>query len=91
LTAKPNEPISAKLKMSDEITLPGAARSDTTDATDNSLITDFTQVVSCVVGKDRYERRQRKIRAELVRQYFADDESETSTFTSSIKKLFRLN
>lgn len=77
--------------MNDEITLPGIAGTDNTDATDNSLITDFTQVVSCVVGKDRNERRQQKIRAELVRQYFGNDQRETPTLKSSIKKLFGLN
>ncbi len=77
--------------MNDEITLPGIGRTDVTDATDNSLITDFTQVVSCVVGKDRAERRQQKIRDEIVRQYFGTDRSEVSSLKSSFKKLFRLN
>ncbi|MGI9316865.1 MAG: hypothetical protein ACR2QW_06010 [bacterium] len=76
--------------MNDEITLPGIGRSDNTDTTDNSLITDFTQVVSCVVGKDRGERRQQKIRDELVRQYFDTDRSEVSSLKSSFKKLFGL-
>jgi hypothetical protein len=77
--------------MNDEITLPGIGRTDITDATDNSLITDFTQVVSCVVGKGRAERRQQKIRNELVRQYFGTDRSGASSLKSSFKKLFRLN
>ena len=77
--------------MNDEITLPGIGRTDNTDATDNSLITDFTQVVSCVVGKDRAERRQQKIRDELVRQYFGTDRSEVSSLKFSFKKLFRLS
>jgi hypothetical protein len=77
--------------MNDEITLPGTGRTDNTDATDNSLITDFTQAVSSVVGKDRAERRQQKIRDELVQQYFGTDRSEVSPLKSSFKKLFRLN
>lgn len=77
--------------MNDEITLPGIGRTDNTDATDNSLITDFTQVVSCVVGKDRAERRQQKIRDELVRQYFGTDRSQVSSLKSSFRKLFRFN
>jgi hypothetical protein len=76
--------------MNDEITLPGIGRTDHTDATDNSLITDFTQVVSCVIGKDRAERRQQKIRDELVHQYFGTDRSNVSSLKSSFKKLFRL-
>ena len=77
--------------MNDEITLPGTGRTDITDATDNSLITDFTQAVSSVVGKDRAERRQQKIRDELVRQYFGTDRSEDPSLKSSFKKLFRFN
>ena len=77
--------------MSNEITFPEIGRTDNTDATDNSLITDFTQVVSCVVGKDRAERRQQKIRDELVREYFGPDRSEISSLKSSIKKLFSFN
>jgi hypothetical protein len=77
--------------MNDEVTLPGIGRTDHTDATDNSLITDFTQVVSCVVGKDRAERRQQKIRDELVRQYFGNDRSEVPSLKASFKKLFGLN
>ena len=77
--------------MNDEITLPGTGRTDNTDATDNSLITDFTQVVSSVVGKDRAERRQQKIRDELVRQYFGIDHSEVPSLKSSFKKLFSFN
>ena len=77
--------------MNEEITLPGTRKSDNTDATDNSLITDFTQVVSSVVGKDRAERRQQKIRDELVRQYFGTDRSDASSLKSSFKKLFRLS
>jgi hypothetical protein len=76
--------------MNDEITLPGIGRTDNTDATDNSLITDFTQVVSCVIGKDRAERRQQKIRDELARQYFGTDRNEVSSLKSSVKKLFSL-
>ena len=77
--------------MNEEITLPGTGSTDNTDATDNSLITDFTQAVSSVVGKDRAERRQQKIRDELVRQYFGTDRSEVPSLKSSFKKLFRLN
>jgi hypothetical protein len=73
--------------MSNEITFPEIGKTDNTDATDNSLITDFTQVVSCVVGKDRAERRQQKIRDELVRQYFGTDRSQVSSLKSSFKKL----
>ena len=80
--------------MSDDTTLPGIARTnsaDVTDATDSSLITDFTQVVSCVVGKNRRERQRQKIREELVRDYISNQQSVTSSLLGQIFKLFRRN
>lgn len=74
-------------EMSEETTLPGAKRADITDATDHSLITDFTQVVSCAVGKDRAERQRQKIRRELVQQYFASEPENRVTLAARMKKL----
>jgi hypothetical protein len=74
--------------MSDETTLPGSESTDMTDATDNSLITDFTQVVSCAVGMDRAERQRQKIRRELVQQYFSDEQQPADTVFSRFRKLF---
>lgn len=78
--------------MSDDTTLPGIARANTvdvTDLTDNSLITDFTQVVSCVVGKDRIERKRKKIREELVRDHIDSQQQVTPSPISQFFKLFR--
>ena len=61
-----------------------------TDATDTSLITDFTQVVSVAVGKDRAERRRQKIRRELVQQYFANEREDSNGLPAMVKKLFGL-
>lgn len=75
-------------QMSDEKTLPGSENTDITDTTDNSLITDFTQVVSCAVGRDRAERRREKIRRELVQQYFADEKPSSPSLLTRVQKLF---
>ena len=77
--------------MNDEKTSSEMGKTDITDVTDNSLITDFTQVVSCMVGKNRAERRREKIREEIVREYLDTGQSETSSLKSSIKKIFKLN
>jgi len=80
--------------MSEDTTLPGIAgtnSADLTDATDSSLITDFTQVVSCVVGKDRRERQRQKIRDELVRDYISNSQSVTSSPLKPFYKIFRRN
>lgn len=74
--------------MSDETKLPEPETTDMTDATDNSLITDFTQVVSCAVGMDRAERQRQKIRQELVQQYFTDEQQPADTMLSRVRKLF---
>lgn len=69
---------------------PDLETTDMTDITDNSLITDFTQIVSCAVGKDRVERRRQKIRRELVQQYFASEREVSSGLPAKVKKLFGL-
>lgn len=74
--------------MSDETTLPESEKIHMTDATDNSLITDFTQVVSCAVGLDRTERQRQKIRRELVQQYFSDEQPSADSMISRVRKLF---
>ena len=74
--------------MSDEKTSPESERTDMADVTDNSLITDFTQVVSCAVGMDRAERQRQKIRRELVQQYFSDEQQPADTMLSRVRKLF---
>ena len=76
--------------MIDETKLRDTARTDMTDATDNSLITDFTQVVSVAVGRDRAERRRQKIRRELVQQYFASERKDSNGLSGKVKKLFGL-
>lgn len=76
--------------MSEDTTLPGSETDDMTDVTDNSLITDFTQVVSCAVGRDRAERQRQKIRKELVQQYFSDDQQAPASLLSLIKKTLKI-
>ena len=78
--------------MSDDTTLPGIARTDsvdTTDVTDNSLITDFTQIVSSVVGKDRIERKRQKIRQELIRDHIDSKHQVTPSLLTQLSKVFR--
>jgi hypothetical protein len=80
--------------MSDDTTLPGLAKTDIcdiTDVTDSSLITDFTQIVSCVVGKDRIERKRQKIREELIRDHISTSHQVPSSPITRFFKLFRRN
>ena len=78
--------------MGDDTTQPGAAfavRNDVTDITDNSLITDISQMVSSVVGKERNERRRQKLRDELVRDYISGDKKASSSLSSQVFRLFK--
>jgi len=80
--------------MSDDTTLPGIARTDsvdTTDVTDNNLITDFTQIVSCVVGKDRNERKRQKIREELIRDHLNGKHQVAPSLITQLFDIFRRN
>ena len=61
---------------------------DITDNTDTSLITDFTQVVSVAVGRDRAERRREKIRRELIEQYFSDEQAPPASLMTRLQRLF---
>ncbi len=76
--------------MIDKTKLRDSKTTDMTEATDNSLINDFTQVVSVAVGKDRAERRRQKIRRELVQQYFANEREDSNGLPAMVKKLFGL-
>lgn len=76
--------------MNDNMTSPGDGASDRTDATGNTQITDFTQVVSCAVGQGRHEQRRQKIREELVREYFSHDSAPPATNPSFRHRLLKL-
>lgn len=82
--------------MNEDISMPNYAGSDQADTTSDTLITDYTQVVSCAVGNDRETRRRDKIRQELVREYFAQEQAgrEQKNFSrprNLLLKLFKLN
>ncbi|MDH3761222.1 MAG: hypothetical protein OEU50_09580 [Gammaproteobacteria bacterium] len=63
---------------------------ETTDATANTNITDFTQVASCAVGRDRQELRRQKIRDELVREHFAETPVATRASPSLRHRLLQM-
>ena len=80
--------------MGDEITQPTSANSssgDITDITDSNLMTDISQIVSGVVGKERNERRRQKIREELVRDYISANQQDSPSLSSQILGLFKRN
>ncbi len=61
---------------------------DEMDATDNSLMRTYTQIVSCAVGDERVERRRQSLRAKLEREQYEREQIEKS-FTRSFRNLLK--
>ena len=76
--------------MNDDTTLTGTDRTDITDITDHSLITDISEALRQVSGKGRAERQRQKIRDDLVREHLSSAPMRPS-YCSGIRKLFKLN
>ena len=72
--------------MNDDTTLTGF---DDMEFTDNSLMRTYTQVVSCVVGKNAIERRRQSLRAKLERERFERERELQSSFISTVRNLFK--
>ena len=72
--------------MNDDTTLTGF---DDMEATDNSLMRTYTQVVSCVVGKDAVERRRQSLRAKLERERYEREKQLENSFITTVRNLFR--
>lgn len=76
------------LTMTDDTTLtnPSVPRYGAPTSKEDTLFTDFTQVASSIFkGRSDDDTRQtRKIRADLVRNYIAEPESETRSIFQKI-------
>lgn len=72
--------------MNDDTTYTGF---DEMDATDNSLMRTYTQVVSCAVGDSFVERRRQSLRAKLEREQYEREQHLESMFTKSFRNLLK--
>ena len=72
--------------MNDDTTYTGF---DEMDATDNSLMRTYTQVVSCAVGDSFVERRRQSLRAKLEREQYEREQEIESSFTSTFRNLLK--
>ena len=82
--------------MNQDVKTLNHGKSDHADTDSEAPIADFTRVVSYAVGTDRDARRREKIREELVREYFAQEQIDceqkaTPRHRSLLLKLFKLN
>ena len=73
--------------MYDDTTLTGI---DDMEATDNSLMRTYTQVVSCVVGSEVVERRRQSLRAKLERERYEREQDLENSFVSTIRNIFKV-
>ena len=74
--------------MYDDTTLTGF---DDMEATDNSLMRTYTQVVSCVVGREAVERRRQSLRAKLEREQYERDQELDNSFVTTIRNFFNVS
>ena len=72
--------------MNDDTTYTGF---DDMEATDNSLMRTYTQVVSCVVGKDAVERHRQSLRAKLERERLEREKQLENSFVTTVRNLFK--
>lgn len=72
--------------MNDDTTYNGF---DEMEATDSSIMRTYTQVVSCVVGRNAVERRRQSLRAKLERERIEREQELESSFISTIRNLFK--
>ena len=77
--------------MNDDTSLTGIDRTDITDLTDRSLITDISQALKQVSGKSRQARQRQKIRDDLVREHLGSNEPPRPSGCSKLRKLFKLH
>ena len=76
--------------MNDDTSITGIDRTDLTDATDHSLITDITQALKQVSGKSLAERQRQKIRDDLVREHLGFDDPSKPSRASKLRKFLKL-
>lgn len=72
--------------MNDDTTYSGF---DDMETTDNSIMRTYTQVVTCVVGKDAVERRRQSLRAKLERERFEREKDVENSFIGTVRNLFK--
>jgi len=85
------------VKLGKQKKLPGASMNDDTtytrfddmEITDNSLMHTYTQVVTCVVGKNAIERRRQSLRAKLEREKYEREKGLESSFIATVRNLFK--
>jgi hypothetical protein len=62
---------------------------DLTDHTDRSLITDISRTLTNMSSEKRAKFRKQKLRKDLVREHFRDQQRSTSRLKSIFLKLFK--
>lgn len=79
------------LTMTDDTTLtnPSLHEFGAPTPKEDTLLTDFTQVACSIFRGGNENRKSRKIRADLVRNYIANSESETKSIFQKIMNFLK--
>ena len=71
--------------MNDDTTL---SRFDGMDGIDDTLTRTYTQIVTCVVGRNEFERRRQSLRAKLEREQYEREQELQNSFITTVRNLF---
>jgi hypothetical protein len=71
-----------------DTTISGRQEFDFTDHTDHSLITDISRTLTNMSSAKRAKLRKQKLRKDLVREHFRDQQRANSRLKSIFLKLF---
>ncbi len=74
--------------MNDDTTLSGF---DELEGIDDTLNLTYTQIVSCIVGRNEVERRRQSLRARLERERNARERDLQNSFVTTVRNLFKKN
>ncbi len=71
--------------MNDDTTLSGL---DGLEGIDDTLTRTYTQIVTCIVGRNEVERRRQSLRARLERERYERERELQNSFISTVRNLF---
>jgi len=71
--------------MNDDTTLSGL---DGLEGIDDTLTRTYTQIVTCIVGRNEVERRRQSLRARLERERYEREQELQNSFISTVRNLF---
>ena len=72
--------------MNDDTTPSGF---DGMEGIDDTLTRTYTQIVTCIVGRNEVERRRQCLRAKLEREQYEREQELQNSFVTTVRNLFK--